>query len=131
MSFRYLFKQDHFKPGGVGFVMMLEEEVPGLLRLGLLLFLIPAGCLSAYLTMKYKQSGFGWVTVHLLLLAICAFSGVQLLDTRAAASSEYNSLAFAGMGILWAISMICLVVGLTKLKDMVRLGFLWLQTETK
>lgn len=44
---------------------------------------------------------------------MCFFT--RILETRAFTSSAYNSLAFTAIGIVWAISMSFLVMGLPEL----------------
>lgn len=96
--------------------MLLEEEVPSLLRLGFISVMGTVIIFVVCLMVKCRKSGYGWILAHLILFSWCAWGSIQLLETRATASSMYNSLIFAWIGAIWAISMICMVVGLLLLR---------------
>ncbi|ULL18368.1 hypothetical protein DVH26_30230 [Paenibacillus sp. H1-7] len=95
--------------------MLLEEEVPQLLRVGLLVVMLPVFGMLISFCVKYKKHGYGWILSHLLLFTMCAFFLTRILETRAFTSSAYNSLAFASLGIVWAISISFLVKGLLEI----------------
>jgi hypothetical protein len=95
--------------------MLLEEEVPRLLRVGLLIVTLPVFGMLISFCVKYKRHGYGWILSHFVLFTICALYFMRILETRAFTSSAYNSLAFALIGIVWAISMSFLVMGILKI----------------
>lgn len=95
--------------------MLLEEEVPNLLRVGLLIVMPPVFGMLISFCVKYKRHGYGWILSHFVLFTICALYFTRILETRALTSSVYNSLAFATMGIVWAISISFLVKGLLEI----------------
>jgi hypothetical protein len=64
------------------------------------------------LIVKYKKAGYGWVLAHLFLFSWGALGWIRILETRATASSIDNSLTIAWIGVMWAISMVCMAVGL-------------------
>jgi ABC-type Fe3+ transport system permease subunit len=95
--------------------MLLEEEVPRLLRAGLLIVMLPVFGMLISFCVKYKRNGFGWILSHFVLFTMCAIYFTRILETRAFTSSAYNSLAFALIGIVWAISMTLLVMGILEI----------------
>lgn len=95
--------------------MLLEEEVPGLLRAGLLIVMLPVFGMLISFCVKYKRHGFGWILSHFVLFTMCALYFTRILETRAFTSSAYNSMAFAFIGIVWAISMTFLVMGILEI----------------
>lgn len=97
--------------------MLLEQEVPTLLRVGLLVVMVPVLAMLIRLCFTHKRQGYGWIVGHLVLFTICALYFTRILETRAFTSSAYNSLALASIGIVWAISMSFLVKGLLKLSN--------------
>ncbi len=100
--------------------MLLEQEVPLLLRVGFLLVMVPVVAVTISLMIKYKKYGFGWILSHLILFSIGALYWIRILETRAFTSSAYNSLAIAGIGVLWGISMTFFVMGLLVLSDRIK-----------
>ena len=101
--------------------MLLEEEVPKLLRIGLLIVMIPVLGLLISFCVKYKKHGYGWILSHFVIFTMCALYFTRILETRAFTSSAYNSLAFATIGIVWAISMSFLVRGLVEISKRSRI----------
>lgn len=97
--------------------MLMEQEVPILLKIGFMLVMVPVAALVVGLMVKFKKHGYGWILGHLVLFSAGALTWVSLLETRAFASSAYNSLMIAAIGIAWAISMICFVLGLLALSS--------------
>lgn len=95
--------------------MLLEEEVLLFLRLGLFIVMVPTTIVVITLMMKHKKRGYGWILAHFVLFSICALASIRILETRALTSSWYNSLSFAWIGIVWAVSMCFFVLGLLNL----------------
>ncbi|MVO98376.1 hypothetical protein [Paenibacillus lutrae] len=96
--------------------MSMEEEVTTLLQVGLIIVIGALLVLVIGLIFKYRKAGYGWILTHLLLFFWCAWSWIQLLVTRAYTSSIENSLTIAWLGILWAVSMVSLAIGLLMLR---------------
>jgi hypothetical protein len=92
--------------------MLMEEEVIFLLRVGFLIVMIPVIVVVIVLMIKFKKRGYGWFLSHLILFSLGALTWVRILETRAIASSVYNSVAISMIGVVWAASMICFVQGL-------------------
>lgn len=95
----------------------MEEEVPVLLRVGLIVVMVPVVAMVIHLMVKNKRQGYGWILSHLVLFSVGALHFIRILETRAFTSSIYNSLSFASIGILWAISMSFFVRGLLDLSE--------------
>lgn len=98
--------------------MLMEEEVTVLLRVGFLFVMIPVLILVISLIIKYKKHGYGWFLSHLILFSFGALTWIRILETRAFTSSIYNSLTIAGIGVIWAISMVCFALGLMSLSNL-------------
>lgn len=90
----------------------MEEEVPTLLRFGFSSIMGAVIIFVVCLMVKHRKTGYGWILTHLLLFSWGALGAIRLLETRATASSIHNSFTFAWIGIIWAVSMICMVMGL-------------------
>lgn len=63
--------------------MLLEQEVPLLLKIGFLVVMVPVICLVISLMIKYKRCGFGWILSHLILFSTGALYWIRILETRA------------------------------------------------
>lgn len=96
-------------------IVLLEEEVTVLLRAGFLIVMIPVFILVIYFMIKNKKHGYGWFLGHLILFSFGALTWIRILETRAFTSSVYNSVTISVIGIMWAISMVCFVLGLLSL----------------
>ncbi|MEK3881361.1 hypothetical protein [Paenibacillus sp. PL2-23] len=92
--------------------MLMEEEVIPLLRWGFISVMGAVLILVIRLIAKYKKSGYKWILAHLVLFSWGALSWIKVLETRATSSSIHNSLTIAGIGVIWAISMMCMSRGL-------------------
>ncbi|GGA01022.1 hypothetical protein GCM10008018_54160 [Paenibacillus marchantiophytorum] len=95
--------------------MLMEEEIIGFLRVGLLVVMVPVVVLVIRLMIKFRKHGYGWFLSHLLLFTIGALTWIRILETRAFSSSVFNSLTIAVIGVMWIISMVCFVKGLLSL----------------
>lgn len=93
--------------------MVMEAEVPGLLKLGVGTVMTVAILFILFLWAKSRNGGFGWMFAHLVLLAWALIGVFEVLDTRGdrTASSIHNSLKLAWSGIIWAAGMGCLLIG--------------------
>jgi hypothetical protein len=94
----------------------LEEEVMGLLIGGASFVIGMAFLVNILLFVKNKNHrlAYMWVIVHLILLSIAIYFGMQSIrvDHHHPMASEEISLLLGQAGILWAESILCLIVGL-------------------
>ena len=69
--------------------------------------------------MVTKNSAYGWIVAHLIVLSLSIYRWIYLLSgpdrSQGAMVSENNSLVIGGAAVLWAISMGLLMVGVYKL----------------
>lgn len=93
--------------------MVMEAEVPGLLKLGFSSVLVVAFGIILILRVKTRNGGYGWLFAHLLFFSWALIGVFEVLGTRGDpnASSIDNSLKLAWSAVLWAIGMICFLVG--------------------
>lgn len=93
--------------------MLMEEEVPGLLKMGFGSVIAIALVFMVVLWIKRRSGGYGWLVAHLLFVSWALVGGFEVLDTRGDenASSAENSLKLAWSGFIWLIGMICFLVG--------------------
>ncbi|MEK5060055.1 hypothetical protein BK126_19500 [Paenibacillus sp. FSL H7-0326] len=96
--------------------MLMEEEVLALLRFGLILVIGAILIVVIVLMVRYKKAGYGWILAHLILFSWGALGWIKLLETRATTSSVQNSLTIGWIGLIWAMSMICMTIGLLRLR---------------
>ena len=96
----------------------MEEEVISLLRWGFISVMGAVLIIVIGLMVKYRKVGYMWVLAHLILFSWGALGWIRILETRATASSIDNSLTIAWIGIIWAVSMICMSVGLLLLSPL-------------
>ncbi|WP_409343056.1 hypothetical protein [Paenibacillus sp. MBLB4367] len=95
--------------------MPMEEEVLPLLKFGFGIVMAVAFAVVIGLWFIHKKTAFAWILTHLLLFSFAAagFLGILSPDrSQDGMASENNSLLIAGYGVLWAASMICLLIGL-------------------
>lgn len=90
----------------------MEEEVTSLLRWGFISVMVAVLVIVIGLIAKYKKAGYIWILAHLILFSWGALKWIKILETRATSSSIDNSLTIAWIGVVWAISMICMSTGL-------------------
>ncbi|RAV12628.1 hypothetical protein [Paenibacillus contaminans] len=95
--------------------MPMEEEVLPLLKLGFGVVMTVAFLAVIGLWFIHKKTAFAWITAHLVLFTLSAAGFLSLLApgrSQDGMASENNSLYIAGYGILWAVSILCLLIGL-------------------
>jgi hypothetical protein len=94
--------------------MPLEQEVMGLLIGGLSIVMGIAILITVFLWMKNKNSGYIWTLLHLLLVSFAAYFVLKAIaiDYNHPMASEEISLQIGIAGVVWALSMICLVIAL-------------------
>ena len=70
------------------------------------------------LLVKYKKSGYGWILAHFILFAWACWGWIKLLEKGRTGimASEDNSLDIGMIGVIWAVSIIFIGVGLIKLR---------------
>ncbi|MBH0229474.1 hypothetical protein [Halobacillus yeomjeoni] len=96
--------------------MPMEQEVYPMLVGGFVAFMSIAMIVVIYLRMKRKRRAYNWFLTHLLFFSA---SGYFLLKAMAVPSgevmsSEEASIHLAQAGLLWAVSMVCLMGGFLK-----------------
>lgn len=96
--------------------MPLEQEVIGMLTGG---FSIVMGIailtiLVLWLKNKNNSSGYVWTLFHFLFFSAAIYFGLKAIsfDYNHPMASEEISLQLGISGVIWAISMICLVIGI-------------------
>ncbi|WP_349408752.1 hypothetical protein [Pseudalkalibacillus sp. SCS-8] len=96
--------------------MPLEQEVMGLLIGGLSIVMGIAILVTVFLWVKNKSksSGYIWTLLHLLLFSVAAYFALEAIafDYDHAMASEEISLQIGISGVVWASSMICLLIAL-------------------
>jgi hypothetical protein len=98
--------------------MPLEEGVLGLLIGG---FSVVMGItilvlMLLWLLKKNNSSAYVWTLLHLLFFSVAVYFFIKAIsfDYEHVMASEENSLQIAIAGIIWAISMVCLIIGIFK-----------------
>ena len=96
--------------------MALEQEIKGILVFGFTLILSLVGISIFILWNKTKNKGLLWFIPQLLMLILCLYFFVNLINNASSVSiamiSEENSLMMGLIGISWALSMIFMTIGL-------------------
>lgn len=98
--------------------MPLEQEVMGLLIGGVVIVMGIAILVTVFLWMqnknKNKSTGYIWTLLHLLLISVAAYYVLKAIafDYNHPMASEEISIQIGISGVVWAISMICLVIAL-------------------
>lgn len=96
--------------------MSLEQEAKGLVILG---FMIIVGIVAVSILLlwnKTKNRGLLWFFPQLMMLSLCLYFFLKLVNNQATVSpamlSEENSLMLGYIGISWAVSMIFMLLGI-------------------
>ncbi|MCM3124483.1 MULTISPECIES: hypothetical protein [unclassified Mesobacillus] len=96
--------------------MPLEQEVMGLLIGGVSIVMGIAILATVFLWMENKnqRTGYIWTLFHLLLISVAAYFVLKgiAFDYNHPMASEEISLQIGISGVIWAFSMICLVIAL-------------------
>ncbi|WP_254854021.1 hypothetical protein [Halobacillus salinus] len=96
--------------------MPLEQEVSGLLIGGVSIVMGIAILVTVFLWMKNKSnsSGYIWTLLHLLLVSVAAYFVLKAIaiDYNHPMASEEISLQIGISGVVWASSMLCLMIAL-------------------
>ena len=98
--------------------MPLEEEVPGMLIVGFSLVMGIAFLIILMLCFKSSNNriAYMWTCVHFVLFSIAGYFLLKAIsfDSTHWMASEEISLLMGISGVIWLLSMICLIIGLLK-----------------
>ncbi|MFC0273539.1 hypothetical protein ACFFIX_19285 [Metabacillus herbersteinensis] len=96
--------------------MPLEQEVIGMLLGGFFIVMGIATVTTLVLWLKNKNngSGFVWTLLHLLFFSVAMYFSLKAIsfDYSHPMASEEISLQIGISGVIWAISVICLMIGI-------------------
>lgn len=96
--------------------MPLEQEVKGLLIGGFSIVIGITILITVFLWIKNKGNSLGymWILLHLLLFSTATYFAVKAVafDYSHPMASEEISLQIGVSGVIWALSMLCLVFAL-------------------
>lgn len=99
--------------------MQMEAETLAMLTLGFAMVILISVIVIIMLWVKVRSKAFGWFLAQIVLLSAASFYFIKLLIMNSnipkAMASEENSLALGIMGVLWAFSMLCMLIGIYKL----------------
>lgn len=99
--------------------MQLEAETLAMLIMAFAVVILISLSVVIMLWVKVRSKAFGWFLVQIILLAAAFFNFMKLLIINASISramiSEENSLTLGIIGILWACSMLCMLIGIYRL----------------
>ncbi|MEW9672773.1 hypothetical protein [Ammoniphilus sp. 3BR4] len=100
--------------------MYLESEVYGMLNWG---FAIVMGIelitlIILWFEFKFNKEAFRWFIAHIFFFVFAGYKLLEAINTNEhnnPMGSEIASLSIGSSGILWAISVACLLIGLSLL----------------
>lgn len=96
--------------------MPLEQEVMGFLIVGFSIIMVITILVAVFLWIKNKNnsSGYIWTLLHLLSFSIAVYFALKAIDFdyNHPMASEEISLQIGISGVVWALSMLCLVIAL-------------------
>ena len=96
--------------------MPLEEEVLGILIGGfsIVMGIVILTTLFFCVKNKSKNTGYVWVFFHLVLFSFATYFALKAIsfDYNHPMASEEISLQIGLSGVVWAASMICLLIGI-------------------
>lgn len=100
--------------------MYLEAEVYGLLNWG---FIIVMGIqlislISLWYKDKFNKEAFGWLISYIIFFSLAGYKLLEAINTfehNNPMGSENASLSIGTSGVLWVISVACLLIGLSRL----------------
>lgn len=98
----------------------LEAEVYGLLNWGFIIVILLELISIIWLWMvhKFSKEAFSWFVVHSIFFACAGYKLLEAINTTEHNSfmgSENASLSIGFSGVLWSISIVCLITGLSRL----------------
>ncbi|MBO1511065.1 hypothetical protein [Metabacillus bambusae] len=98
--------------------MPLEQEVIGLLIGGFSIVMGITILIASFLWLKNKNnsSAYVWTLLHMLFVSVAIYFFIKAIsvDFNHPMASEEISLQIGISGVVWALSMICLLIGLFK-----------------
>ncbi|RWZ55201.1 hypothetical protein EQV77_11165 [Halobacillus fulvus] len=103
--------------------MPMEEGVYTLLIAGFSFFMAMALILTLFLRIRKKrnQSAYNLFIAHFIMFSLAGITLLRTMNitpvTHQSMASEEASLGLAWAGIFWAISIICLLGGIVKIKS--------------
>ncbi|WP_239984633.1 hypothetical protein [Lentibacillus sediminis] len=96
--------------------MLLEQGVMGLLIGGFSIVMGITILVTVFLWIKNKKnsSGYIWTLLHLISFSIAVYFALKSIDFdyNHPMASEEISLQIGIFGVVWALSMLCLVIAL-------------------
>lgn len=108
--------------------MPLEEEMIGMTLTGvsIVVGIVVVTILLIWIKNKSNTWGYLWTFVHLLIFMVAVFITLDTFrtDYMHPMASEENSLRLGIAGVVWAVSMLCLVIAIynfTRTKKSIKL----------
>jgi uncharacterized protein len=99
--------------------MQMEAEVLGFIILGFAAIVLLSLGTIITLWVKTKRAAYAWFLVQVVFLILAFFMFIRLLlgayNVPRAMLSEENSLSLGAMGLLWALSMVFMLIGIYSL----------------
>lgn len=97
--------------------MLLEQETKALVVFGFVIILIIVASSILLLWNKTRNKGLFWFIPQLMMLSLCLYLFLQLVNNQVKISpvmlSEENSLMVGLIGLSWALSMIFMMLGIS------------------
>lgn len=98
----------------------LEAEVYGLLNRGFIIVMLVelASIIGLWLKYKVSNEAFSWLVGHMFFFALAGYKlleAINITEHNNSMGSENASLSIGFSGVLWAISIVCLIIGLSRL----------------
>lgn len=96
--------------------MSIESETLPMLYLGFFLIIVSILFVIIKLWLESKDISYIWFIAQLIFLLLSFFKFIDFIKPNpgipASFLSEENSLSLGIIGILWATSMVCMVIGI-------------------
>lgn len=97
--------------------MTMEAEVRTYLLIGFSIVVILAIVVISLLWKINKSTAYAWFLAHLLFLSLSITLWLSVINnSNHSMLSENNSLKIGTAGIIWGISVVCMLTGIYKLK---------------
>ncbi len=99
-------------------IPMEEETIPMLIGgFCMVMSLALIGIIYFWITNRQHRDPLKWITAHFVFFTIAVILFLKELDADISAPmvAESNSLTMGVGGVIWAISMYCLMLGIRKL----------------
>lgn len=100
--------------------MYLEAEVYGMLNWGFIIVMLIElfSIIGLWAEHKFSKEAFSWFVGHIIFFAFAGYKLLEAINTTEhnnSMGSENASLSIGFSGVLWAISVACLIIGLSRL----------------